>query len=169
MRRGLGLTAAMVALLATHGAAAAEENDPSFLALSIGIFDVNDDQTSTEGRIEYRFGQKFWIFKPMFGLMVNSDGGLYGYGGINLDIYFGEHLVLMPNFAVGGYRQGDSKNLGSTIEFRSGLELAYRMDDASRIGIAFHHISNASIDDNNPGTEEVVITYSIPIRGLFGR
>jgi hypothetical protein len=29
--------------------------------------------------------------------------------------------------------------------------------------VALSHISNASISDNNPGTESLVLTYSIPI------
>ncbi len=33
----------------------------------------------------------------------------------------------------------------------------------------FHHISNASIGDRNPGTETLVLSYSVPIRNLFGR
>ena len=138
-------------------------DDPSFLALSAGGFDVNDNETAAEARIEFRWNRKFLGFKPMIGLLGNSKGGIYGYGGINFDVYLGRRWVLMPNFAVGGYRRGASKNLGNVLEFRSGLELAYRFDDRSRLGVAISHISNASISDNNPGTESLVLTYSIPI------
>ena len=31
------------------------------------------------------------------------------------------------------------------------------------------HISNASLDDVNPGTEEVVLTYAVPFSVLLGR
>ena len=144
-------------------ASTARAGDPDFLALSAGGFDVNDNETSAEFRIEYRSSRKYLSLKPMIGLLGNSEGGIYGYGGVNLDIYFGRRWVVMPNFAIGGYRRGGSKDLGSVIEFRSGLEIAYRFDDHSRLGFAFSHISNASISDNNPGTESAVLSYSIPL------
>ena len=71
----------------------------------------------------------------------------------------------MPNFAIGGYRRGTAKDLGSVIEFRSGIEIAYRFGNAARLGVAISHISNASISDNNPGTESIVLSYSIPLGG----
>ncbi len=138
-------------------------DDPSFLALSAGGYDVNDNEGAAEARIEFRWNQKYLGFKPMIGLLGNSKGGIYGYGGINFDMYFGNRWVLMPNFAIGGYRRGASKDLGSVLEFRSGIELAYRFDDRARLGVALSHISNASISNNNPGTESLVLTYSIPI------
>ncbi len=145
--------------------AVAEE--PDLLAFSLGGFDVNDDQTAGEARIEYRSHRKLFVFGPMAGLMVNSDGGAYGYGGIYFDITLGEHIVLTPSLAVGGYRRGGGKDLGSVIEFRSGVEVAWRFAGGARLGIAFNHISNASIDDNNPGTESIVLTYAIPLDPLF--
>ena len=159
--------AAVVALvLLRPGAAAA--GDPDYLSFSVGGFDVHDDMTTAEFRVEYRSDWRRYILTPMVGLMANADGGVYGYGGVFIDFYFGRRLVVSPNFAVGAYRHGGSKDLGSVIEFRSGLELAYRFDDRSRLGLAFQHISNASIDKNNPGTESLVLTYSIPF-GEFSR
>ena len=138
-------------------------DDPSFLALSAGGYDVNDNESAAEARIEFRWNRKFLGFKPMIGLMGNSKGGVYGYGGVNLDVFLGPRWVMTHNFAMGGYRRGASKDLGNVLEFRSGLELAYRFDDRARLGVAFQHISNASISANNPGTESLVLTYSIPI------
>ena len=51
------------------------------------------------------------------------------------------------------------------MEFRTGAELAWRFDGKGRLGIAFHHISNASIYDRNPGTEMLVLTYAVPLSG----
>ena len=150
-------------LAAGLAAAPARAGDPAFLAVSAGGFDINDDDTAGEFRIEYRSDRKVLFLKPMIGLMLNTDGGVYGYGGINLDIFLGRRWVVMPNFAIGGYRRGSSKDLGSVIEFRSGLEIAYRLDDRSRLGVAFQHISNAGISNNNQGTESLVLTYSIAL------
>ncbi len=84
-----------------------------------------------------------------------------------MDIYFGNRWVLTPNTAVGAYAEGDGQDLGHVIEFRSGFKLAYRFDDRSRVGVAIHHLSNASIGDDNPGTETALIYYSIPLTSLF--
>ena len=159
-RWGHGIAGAALVLAMASTAAA---GDPDFLALAIGGYNINDNETSAEFRIEYRSKRKYLFLKPMIGLLGNSDGGIYGYGGVNLDLFLGKRWVVMPNFAIGGYRRGSSKDLGSVIEFRSGLEIAYRFDDRSRLGIAFSHISNAGISDNNPGTESLVLVYSIAL------
>ena len=138
-------------------------DDPAFLAFGGGYFDINDDKDATEFRIEYRGGKRFWIFKPMVGGMATSDAAIYGFVGVNVDLFFGRRFVLTPNFAAGLYHDGDGKDLGPSVEFRSGIELAYRFDNRSRLGVAFHHISNASLDDNNPGTEILAIVYSLPL------
>ncbi|MBU0725015.1 MAG: acyloxyacyl hydrolase [Alphaproteobacteria bacterium] len=157
---GLGVSA---------GAAKAEE--PAFLALSAGAYDVNDDFTAGEFRAEYRFSEasKLWIFTPFIGVMATTDEAVYGYVGLGVDIPLGQRVVLIPSAAVGAYHDGDGKDLGHTVEFRTGLELAYRFDNRSRLGLAVHHISNAGLGDSNPGTESVVLTYSMPTDALFGR
>ena len=160
MRQIASLIAAVALLWAA--AATARADEPAFFAASVGGFDVNDDETSAEFRLEYRSDYRLWHFGPMIGLMANSDGGVYGYGGLFIDVFFGDNWVVMPNAALGGYRQGSSKDLGQVLEFRTGLEIAYRFADESRLGLAFQHISNAGLDDKNPGTESLVLTYAIP-------
>lgn len=160
MRKGV-LAAALAAMAFIAGPAQAD--DPKFLALSAGYYDINDDHDAFEGRIEYRHDKKFWIFKPFAGVMATSDEAVHGYAGVLVDIYFGRRWVLTPSFAPGLYRDGDGKDLGGTIQFRSQLEFSYRFDNRSRLGISVNHISNASIYDSNPGTESVAITYAIPL------
>jgi len=148
---------------------AARADDPSFVAFSAGAFDVGKDQTAFEGRAEYRWGNKFWIFKPLAGGMFTSDAALYGYAGVLIDIYFGRRIVAGLSFAPGLFHEGNGKDLGHAIEFRSQIEIAYRFDDRSRLGLALSHMSNASIGDKNPGAESLVLTYAIPTSKLFGR
>ncbi len=166
--RGIRLRAALGALalaLAAGGFASApgHADEPDFIVLGAGVFDINDDQTAAELRLEYRSDLKLLFLTPLLGVMINSDAGAYIYGGFGLDLFFGRRLVFTPNAAVGAYENGSGKDLGHVIEFRTGAELAYRFDDYSRLGLAFNHISNASIDDNNPGTESLVVTYAMPL------
>lgn len=155
-----GLVAAVVSVAVV---APARADDPAFLALSAGYHDIMDDHEAFEGRVEYRHDQKLWIFKPFVGAMATSESAAYIYAGVLVDIYLGRRLVLTPSFAPGLYREGDGKDLGGPIEFKSQLELSYRFDNRSRLGIGFSHISNASIYDSNPGTETLFVTYAIPL------
>lgn len=155
--------AAVMLIAAVPAAQAQDRDDPSFLAISAGYHDIADDHDAFEGRVEYRFGEKFWIFKPVVGVLATSDSAVMGYAGVLVDIYFGRRWVLTPSFTPGLYREGDGKDLGGPIEFKSQLELSYRFDNRSRLGIGISHISNASIYDSNPGTETVFLTYSLPL------
>ena len=144
--------------------------DPPHVALGAGAFDItpssshHDSRTAAEFRGEYRFGDTWWIIAPFIGVSGTSDGAFYGYGGFGFDINFAPNWVLTPTGAVGFFGRGSGTNLGSSTEFRTGAELAYRLADQSRLGIAVNHTSNAGIGKNNPGEQSIVVMYSIPMR-----
>jgi len=161
----ISVVAALALALAARGAAAGEE--PAFISFQAGGYDVNDDRTAGQFNLEYRSNWKDWIVKPFGGVMATTDAALYGYAGFMIDVFFGNRIVFTPNVAVGLYADGDGKELGSVIEFRSGVELAYRFDSRARLGIAFHHISNASISSDNPGTETLTLVFSLPLNDLI--
>lgn len=143
-------------------------DDPSYLRVGTGYYDINDNMDAAEFHVEYIHGRKLWVFNPFFGVMTTSDKALYGYAGIRLDLFLNDNWVLTPQFSPGLYHDGDGKDLGHTIEFRSGLELAYRFEDRSRLGMTIYHISNAHLSSNNPGTEVLTVHYSYPFNKLFG-
>ena len=165
MRFILTAIVAAASALGAPGPAAAAEDDPHYLTLAAGYYDINDDRDAAEIRAEFRAGNKFWIFKPFGGLMGTSDKAFYGYAGFLVDLYFGRRIVLTPSLAAGLYEDGDGKDLGHIVEFRSSIELAWRFDNRARLGLSFYHLSNASLDDNNPGTEVLSLNYSIPLGG----
>ncbi len=146
----------------------ARAGDPDFLVFSVGVHDVHDNKTTSEYRLEYRSDIELSIFKPFTGFMFTGDKANYAYAGVYVDLFFGDRFVVQPSFAAGAYRQGDGKDLGNTLEFRSQFEFAYRRDDRSRIGISVNHISNASLSKNNPGTESIVLTYAMPLSKIVG-
>jgi hypothetical protein len=152
-----------VALGAT-AAAPARADDPAFITGSVGYYDMFDDKEATSFNFEYRSSYKLLSFlKPMVGMMATTDKAFYAYAGFNIDVYLGRRLVLSGNTAIGTYHDGDGKDLGSTAEFRSGMELAFRFDNRARLGVGFHHISNAGIGDSNPGTEILSLIFSWPL------
>lgn len=137
-------------------------DDPDW-ALSVGGFDVIDGQSAFELGIERRF-DRFRLLKlsliPVAGVTVTSDGGFYVAGGARLDHPLGDRWVVSPHFAVTLLEQGDGRDLGSVVEFRSGLEIAYLLPNRRRLGLSFYHLSNAGIDKTNPGSESLVFVYS---------
>ena len=163
----LFMIGAIAALALTVARPALAGDDPAFITFHAGGYDVNDDRTAGQFNLEYRSSWDEWYVKPFAGVMATTDAAAYAYGGFLLDVYFGRRIVFTPNVAVGLYADGDGKELGNTVEFRSGVELAYRLDSRARLGVAFHHISNASLSDNNPGTETLTLTFSLPLDNLF--
>ncbi len=150
-------------ILLTAGPASAAEDDPSFLSLGIGYYDIFAEDEAAEFRMEYRNKTKFLIFKPFAGVAVTSERAIFVYAGVLSDFYFGRRIVVQPSVAPGYYHKGGGKDLGHEFEIKSGLEIAYRMDDRSRIGIHFYHISNAGLEDTKPGVEVLGTSYSIPL------
>ena len=159
------LAGAFAALVASDADAQVLRSDePSFLSLGVGVYDIFDDSTAADFRAEFRWGKGFFdVIKPFVGVQGTSDGTIYGFVGIGVDLHFGDRIVVTPNVAAGLLDEGSGKDLGSPVEFRSGLEIAWRFENRSRLGLAVHHISNAQLTDKNPGTEVLSLVYSIPL------
>jgi hypothetical protein len=157
--------------LAVSGAPASAQNSPlwqDYVTPYVGAFNILDDDEDTSGQfgVEYRFRQWNYGIRPTVGVNIDWDGGAYAYGGFNWEIPLSDSFLLIPNFMVGAYHEGGSKDLGGALEFRSGIEVAYQCQNKHRIGLAFNHISNASIYDKNPGAEALLLTYSLPAAAL---
>ena len=91
--------------------------------------------------------------------MVNGDDVLSVYSGLRKDINVKSNFFITPSFAIGYYYQEISKDLGYDLEFRSQLELSYQFESMNRIALSLNHISNASLGEENPGVESMVISF----------
>ena len=151
--------------------------DQDIIDPNIGFLDVSDSDNREEAadfRLEYRFGKSLLEFiepyaklKPWVGAEATSDGSLYGVGGILIDVPLGP-FVFTPSFGAGLYAQGDGKDLGSVLEFRSQLEVGYEFENQSRFTVGYSHISNADISETNPGTNILSVYYHIPSSWILG-
>lgn len=174
-RRLLLSAAALLGALLLPDASALAAEDADYLRIGAGLWDFNrPDNYAAEFDLAYRSDYKWWIFKHQAGVLGTTDGSAYAYWGLYMDLYFGNRFVISPSTAVGYYyrgswEKGDKKsNLGSPIEFRSGIDFSYRFDDRSRMGLGVYHISNTGLwDDRNPGEETVMLSYDIPISKLY--
>jgi lipid A 3-O-deacylase len=161
----LAVLALVIGLTTGTAPGAAKADDPAFISAGAGWFDFNRKKDDgAEFRLDYRHDKKFWVFKPFATVAAASNGMTFLGAGVLIDVYFGRRWVLTPSFAPTWWRgKTDDLDLGHALEFRSQLELAYRFDNRSRLGIAISHSSNASLGDSNPGTETLLVNYSIPL------
>ena len=166
---GLILGLAVGSIGVPVGSAHAAEDDPAYISLGVGYYDVwQRDDEAADFRLEYRHDQGIWVVKPWLGVEVTTDGAVYGVGGLLFDFVIADRLAVTPSFGVGAYHDGDGRDLGHVVEFRSQIEVGYRFENRSRLGVAVGHISNASIGDDNPGTEILTVYYHLPLTTLFG-
>lgn len=172
MFKKLLVPALLAAVMTLPSGAARSDDDPDFVTFAAGKFDIfRNREEDLELRMDYRFGKKLWIFKPFLtGAYVTNNSSFLG-AGVLVDIYLGRRFVLTPQFSPTWWRGKTSNlDLGHALEFRSRVELAYRFDDRSRIGVSIDHSSNAGLGDGNPGVESVMLNYSMSldtIKGMF--
>lgn len=132
-------------------------------AVSAGAFDTFDGHTFTEAGFEVRFQQRAFRLVPVVGLTLTQREGGYVLAGLRRDFRLSERWIATPHLAVTLYENGDAKDLGSAVEFRPGIEVAWRLSERSRIGVSLYHLSNGGLSGTNPGSESVTLVYS------FGR
>jgi len=136
---------------------------PSYLVVGGGMSGVFDDEKSIIGMVEFQ--PKFHVgpLGTWIGVQA-SDQEYYLGAGLLYDWYVTEHIFITPSFGIGAYGEHHGIDLGSTLEFRSGIECGYDMKDSGRISVGFWHLSNAGLGvDENPGTEVVALRYAFPI------
>jgi hypothetical protein len=133
------------------------------LSLGVGYYDIMDNEEAVDVRVEWRSGNDlFWGIKPFVGAEATTDAAIYGLAGLYRDFPVSPNWYITPSFGAGLYHDGDGKDLGHVIEFRSQIEVAYEFDSNNRVSLGFGHISNASIGDRNPGTEILNLYYHMP-------
>lgn len=148
---------ALAALLSPVSAAAdPASSGQDYLSLAVGYYNAFDgEDNAADFRAEYRPDYDVWNgVKPWVGGEMTSDASVWVGGGFLYDWEFSPQWILTPSLGAGYYAQGDSDlDLGFPIEFRSQLEVSYEFDTGHRTGVALSHLSNASLDGDNPGTE----------------
>lgn len=149
-------------------------NGPDFVAAGAGMYDLFQEgevSARTKGHsglgvLEYRFGRKLGFAGPVLGILGNTDGAVYGYGGFYVDLAW-RAWRLSPILAAGGYYQAQSKDLGGAFQFLLGGTLAYQFEDGGRLGLSLTHISNDDIHDANPGVEMAFLGFAMPLPTSF--
>jgi len=151
-------------------ARASNREEFEMINLSIGQVGILDSINGSQRYgIEYRFKSIFSPYDfdiiPAVGAAMADNNAHFIYLDLKHDFYLSEQWILIPGFGLGLFKDSKEINLGSDLEFRSGLELSYQFHNRYRAGIALFHLSNGGISSLNPGTEVMVFSFSIPIHG----
>ena len=95
---------------------------------------------------------------PVTGAMFMQNNSSYVYTGVQAQYKVGK-LNFNPSFTPGLYGQGNGKDLGSVVEFKTELQLTVDMFENSEFGLKYNHISNASFGDKNPGANSYMLNF----------
>ncbi|HVS01954.1 MAG TPA: acyloxyacyl hydrolase, partial [Thermoanaerobaculia bacterium] len=117
--------------------------------------------------LEYRFAPRRWAITPLVGVLGTDEGGYHLRAGFGRDFPLGERFSALVTFAAGFYDQGNGKDLGEHVQFRSALDLGVRLRRGLRLGVSVAHLSNASLEERNPGVETLTLTLAV-VPGRLG-
>ena len=98
-------------------------------------------------------------FSPITGGFVTDKSSIYLYTGVQAEYEIGP-LNVVPSFVPGYYEEGDGKDLGMALEFKSELKFSFDIFKDSKIGYSYSHISNNDWGDINPGVDNQAISFS---------
>ena len=145
-----------------------EENNNAFNEHEInfytGMFDFSDDgqraglfgmQHQNENLTRNSF---LGTLSPITGFMITENNAGYVYTGVQAQYSIG-NLNITPSFSPGLYGEGDGKDLGHVLEFKSELQLSLDLFSNSELGFSYNHISNASLSEKNPGANSYTFNF----------
>ena len=154
-----------ILLVATRLIAAEEiSNKDHQINFFVGNFDFSDDKQKA---ILVGFQHQNEILSrdtiignvsPITGGFITENSAAYLYTGVEWNIDLGG-MKFTPSFAPGYYHEGDGKDLGHALEFKSEVQLSYSTSEKSSFGVSYNHVSNASLGDKNPGANSYMFNF----------
>ncbi len=142
-----------------------EQNNEYQLNFFTGNFDFSDDKQSAY-LIGFQHQDKNLVrntflgkVSPITGGFITENSAAYIYTGIEWNLDMGNKLEFTPSFAPGLYHEGDGKDLGHVLEFKSEVQLSYAASNNTSLGVSYNHVSNASLGDKNPGANSYMFNF----------
>ena len=129
-----------------------------------GMFDFSDDgKRSTLIGLQHQnenLNRDTFLgnLSPITGVLITSDNAGYVYTGVQAQYKIGI-LNITPSFTPGLYHEGDGKDLGHMLEFKSEVQLSLDLSKNTELGFSYNHLSNASLGDKNPGANSYMFNF----------
>ena len=140
------------------------ENNNTEFSFYTGMFDFSDDgKRSNLVGIQHQNEELnrdtlLGNLSPITGAMITGDNATYIYTGVQAQYKIGS-INFTPSFAPGYYNEGDGKDLGHALEFKSEVQLSLDLPQDSQFGFSYNHLSNASLGDKNPGANSYMFNF----------
>ena len=142
------------------------DKDISFYTGTFDLIDKEGDDKTTLFGMEHKNPNLFrdtflGKFSPISGGFMTGDSSVYLYTGVEGQYGLGP-LKILPSFAPGYYDAGDGKDLGSALEFKSEIKIAFDVLENTQVGFSYSHISNNEWGEGgkNPGVDNKTISFS---------
>ena len=129
-----------------------------------GMFDFSDQKQRAvligfQHQNEELYRETFLgTLSPITGGFVTENQALYAYTGIEWNFDLGS-INITPSFAPGLYGEGNGKDLGHILEFKSEVQASWNLSESSELGMSYNHLSNASLGDKNPGANSYMFNF----------
>ncbi|MDC0968812.1 acyloxyacyl hydrolase [Alphaproteobacteria bacterium] len=129
-----------------------------------GTYDYDDDNTSNLFGLNYHLeDNNFNLFdildiNPVIGVFVTGKSASMLYSGFETNIGQ-DKLYLNLSSSAGLYNNGDGKDLGNMLQFKSEVNVFFKISKSSEVGFGSHHISNAGLSSVNPGTNNYYLIF----------
>ena len=140
------------------------ESNNTKINVYTGMFDFSDHKQKAgtlglEHQNENLYRKSFLgSLSPISGGFLTENNAVYLYTGVQAQYDLG-FLSFTPSFSPGYYNQGDGKDLGHPLEFRSELQMTFNLSDTTHMGMSYNHISNASLGKKNPGANSYMFNF----------
>ena len=160
------LSLVLIIILTTSNLLAVEEINSNDHQVNFftGNFDFSDDKQSAylvgfQHQNENLNRDTFLgNVSPITGGFLTENSAAYIYTGIEWNVEVGK-MLFTPSFAPGIYHEGNGKDLGHILEFKSEVQLSYAVSDNTSFGVSYNHVSNASLGDKNPGANSYMFNF----------
>ena len=123
----------------------------------IGNFDFSDDKQAAllfgfqHQNVNLERNTFLGNASPITGGFITENSATYIYTGVEWNYALSDKLKFTPSFAPGIYNEGDGKDLGHILEFKTEVQVSYSFSESTYLGMSYNHISNESLGDKNPG------------------
>lgn len=136
----------------------------SYDSYSVHQNSFNGITSGNEIYLRRKTGHANGPFENIWGLSISDNQEIWAGMGHAIDLDIPQTpLTIQLSAMTGLYHPGQGIDLGGPIEFRSGIEVQYDLDNGWRLGAGWDHRSNLEIYKRNPGLETVYLRLSVPV------
>ena len=151
---------------ALSGSAHAETTPRLPAEITFAVGELNPLQHDSEqfmGLIEYRFAELKWNVRPWVALARAEKGTTFASAGLRVSFDLTRSWRFSAGWAPTYYDAVNGRDLGAELEFYSYAEFGRVFENAHVLSVRIGHLSNGGLAVRNPGTETLLVSYSLPV------